>query len=595
MDFRIISKQVFIIGILLLGGLLLGGCEENYKLFDTTPSFETGKPKIRFLNLHFIEKNLTLNIGDGKLVKQNLVHRELTAYEEAPDFLNEKTPFVVTDADGTVLLQDSLSVQEGNNYTFYISPAYNTIISDFQITGTATSRLMASLRTDKVGYGLIADPISASLADRATVRQVSFTPIIVAKPEFFFLESIDNLPYSINANEDDIYFIKDQTRQPDYAFGSSFINFGYQVTSPGSYHFRWGGRGVAATSITSNVQLERVMNLSSAQPYHFQAGKTYTILSNGTVGSSNDLVFPSNVRGPIALSPIPYEAFILDDLDASARTLVPVAFDRASRQVAIINFIDLNYMWKATNPATQLQLSIRGVVPTKGQLYFDDPRLINLPGNVCFETKQFGNQIIESLPVGFSRPALASSEANLKANGKYFAFHYIDQSSTAKIKVVEADTVVNYNSVIRINFANFSPDLEHLAVMNAETKQVLIPDVRFTELSNSAELTVDRSFIGSRVVEKVAKLLVIRPSTNEVLFEIDLTPTDVEDGITNLLLGGGQRNSGLIYTVIFSGKYNATTGPDQFQKTLFCLERADQPTNSGENIFDWRLSYGLFP
>ncbi len=570
--------------------LFLYGCKEDYMPFDTKPAFEISKPKIRFVNLHFSKTLLTLNIGNGKLIKSNLRYRELTAYEEAPDFLTEGTPFFIADETGAILLRDTISTSEGNNYTFFVSPAYIGTWTNYQITtpGSPKSRYMASLLTDKVGYAFIADPVSSALADRASVRQITFSPPLRAEALPYFISAT---PENKKPNQPFSYIPARTENAPDFSSSLSFINFGYDVATPDHYNFFWGS--FTATGINNQPETGKTLNLGVRQPFTLEAGKSYTVITNGTVGESNDIedanaVIPSSSNNPLILKPIPYEAFILDDSDGSARTLKPMPLERISRQVAILNFIDLNYQWKSANPTELLVPRINGVLPRPG----------GVNGSVTFESEAFGDQVVDVAVANLSRPLLASTKASFAANGKYLVFHYLDNDNTPKVKVLEADTVVKYDSPIRVNFANFCPDLEPVSIKNLETGEILISEIKFTDMSKSIELPVERYFIGTKaVLENVYKLAAIRPGTEEVMFEIDLTQ-DYYDGTTNLIFNEasqGQRNSAFIYTVIFSGRYNAVDEGEKFRKTILALERADKPTHNYESIFDWRILYGELP
>lgn len=582
----IVKRQLVKLGVCTgLIMMLVTGCQEDYVPFDETPAFVIGKPKIRFVNLHFFKSDLTLNIGNGKLIKNNLHYRDLTAFEEAPEFLLERTPFFVSDESGAILLEDTISIREANNYTFYISPSYKSWYSNYQVvtaSGSPKIRHMASIISDKVGYAFIADPVSSALADRASIRQLTLSPSLSRSglPNF--------VPASQNFNADILTrytFVPLRTdNAPDYSSGPSFINFGYQVGPPDNY-ITYVGTG----------QFDRAFNLGTLQPITFKAGKSYTVVTNGTVGLGNDVenaddVIPETSNNPLKLKPVPYEVFILEDADGSARTLTPMPLDRMSRQVAKIVFVNLNSLWKSAYPNAPLIARINGAHPRVSTYLID--------GSTEYESIDFGNQIIDVAISTLSRPLITSAEATLSAGGKYFAFHYLDGDNKTKLKVIQADTVAKYNAVIRVNFANFSPDLEPVNIRNAETGQILISDITFTEVSNSIELPVERHFIGTKaVLEKVAKLEVVRPETGEVLFEIALTQ-NYFDGTTNLIFNEasqGQRNSAFIYTVIFSGRYNATDEIQKFRKTIFAFEKADKPTHNYENVFDWQAFYGELP
>ncbi len=605
------NKQTIILS--LISSLFLWSCTKEYKFFDTKPTNQMGKPKIRFVNLHFNRQILNLNISEGKIIKE-LRRHELSAYEDAPDYLYKKTSFTVTDSSGAILLQDTLSIKEGSNYTFYISPAYKGQKTDFQ----QQIRYMFSLRKDAVSYALIADPILSSLPDRANVRQVSFSPAIVSSPNREVL--VDLRPYFFtipNLGQNNASTFIPEIKPADFLSNSMYVNFGYSVAEPRDYNFYWGG-GILATGADNNIRSGRGLNLSANQPVNFQSGKSYTVITNGTVGESNDIKDAADVipiigngtpgsassSNPLKLVPIPYEVFILDDADGTSRTLAPLPISRLSRQVAIVNFINLNYKWSFENPSSLLRLNISGTIPPDGRLSSGDERLVSNPNSqyTVTETKQFGDRTIGVVPEGLSRPELSTTESVLTPNGKYFAFHYIDKDNKAKLKLFNADTTVFYDTRVKVNFANFSPDIEPVSVINSDTKEVLLSELKFADLSRSIELPVERTFIGfNSIYEKTTKLAVIRSSNGQVLFEIDLSPDKLRNNVVgkallfNLHSYGGQRNSAYIYTVIFSGKYSVSTGIDKFQKNIFCFERADKPTFNYEEVYDWQLSYALLP
>jgi hypothetical protein len=604
--------------IFLLACLGLAGCEKDYKVFDTVPAFVVGKPKIRFLNLHFFKTRLTVNISNGRLVKENLVHRALTAYEELPDDLRGIVPYTVTDSAGAEVLRDTLRLQEGSNFTLVIFPAYDGKLSDYQSPPPSPSlvRYMITLRSDRVNAALVGDPLSPPFQDRSAVRLVTLSPDMVVNPagatRFTLLPAQSNAFQNQFLEVNGTVVVPALPRLPTPATpGIAFRSFVYGVAEPGDYIATWsnlaGITSVFNPDADGQVSGGKTLRLVDFQPYTLQPGKSYTVITNGTVGESNDVTFPSDVRSPLPLKPIPYEAFILEDGDGTARNLVPVALERQSRQTAVVGFVNLNYSWQAANPFTELRLANQGTLMESGRLsnrnshgflsFFSTPYTLA-------ETRQFGDRLLSVAVDGFSRPTLAETRVNLAPNGKYLAFHYLDRDNTARLKVFPADTVVRYGQAIRINFANFSPDLEPVAVADARTRRVLVSRLAFAELSQTVDLPLDRSFVGapggngSFVVEKMNKIAIIRPATGETLFEIDLTPVDIFTSQTNRLLGGlgGQQNSGIVLTVIFSGRYNPGGSPaEKFEKRILALERADRPTNSGEEVFDWRMVYGLLP
>lgn len=583
---KIITSCILSIG---LSALVLIGCEKDYKVFDTTPNFVVGKPKIRFVNLHFLEKEVILTIGADKLVK-NLNYRELSAYEEAPDYLADRTPYTVTDPSGAVLLQDTLSVTKGSNYTLFILPSYATVITDYQIPSSLLIRLMISTENKRAKAALIVDPLSSSLADRASVRQVTFDPSMILEREGLptFEDEKKNIFTAV---------VVEGASPPDFSFSSSYKNYGYFSATPGEYGIFWGskksGQSTFATEVINSADNGKALNLEATTPITFEKGKSYTVITNGTVGISNDVVYALSTRGPLSLKPIPYEAFVLDDSDGTARTLVPIPFARSSTQVAVLSFFDLNYEWKAVNPASLLGLAIKGLpIPNYGSQ---------------FESSETGDQTIELLPIGLSRPVISSATTNLQPNGKYFVFHYLDKDKTAKTKIIQPDTVVKYGATLKVNFGNFSPDLGPAGVLNLTTNELVIPELKFSEVSQSIELPLDRSFtvapeIGIIAIEKAPKLAIVRPGSKEILVEIDLTPISSLTGLPGLLFSGakltpgavaGQDNLGIVYTVVLSGNYTSTSDLDKFRKNIFAFSRSDKPTNSRENVFDWKLDYDV--
>jgi hypothetical protein len=311
--------------LIVLTSLYLASCKDDYRIFDTRPAFVVGKPKIRFLNLHFAQTRITVTIGGGKLVKENLVRRSLTAYEELADDLREQVPYIVTDSAGNELLRDTLTLQEGKNFTLVIFPAYNGIISDYQVPNNGLRRYMQTMIPGRARAALLADPLTPPFVDRAAVRQVYLSPDLVFNPNNAALFRMFPVRTDVFANyfrdytEPPVIPTRPEVALPPALPQTAFLSFEYGVVTPGDYFSTWGGVPDLGYLIGPNTQglakSGKELPLATFTPYTLQAGRSYTVLLNGTVGQSNDVITPLQVRTPLPLRPIPYEAFVLDDAD----------------------------------------------------------------------------------------------------------------------------------------------------------------------------------------------------------------------------------------------------------------------------------------
>jgi hypothetical protein len=554
----IMNTPSFLLRLLVCLSILAGAVscsliDEDYTPFNTDPTIKMTAPKVRVLNLNFKQGSIQLSIG-GKRYQNDLKHRQLTAYEETTATMLGDSVVEVFDGEGNLLTKTKLDVSFGSNYTFAVIPAYRRVMSKFMLSNSERERWMIKARTDSAVLVIIPDPVLPPIPDRSSTRFVALA-LDQAQSHRLFVEPL--WLYNANPNPEFGTYIQyfpltlplegfpgdpgfHRYDPPRYQIGQYYPFDAQRVSvySPGKISFGMEYESGQAPPVTT-------------QPFNFEAGKSYTIITNGTHGLVGDSSEPTaeNVAKP--LEPIPYELFILHDEDQSARTLVPESQHRMSDLSANINFLHLNTAWRSS----AMCLSIDGAVYRPDQQARNDYASIFI-----HQTSLTGKRKLGAVAAGTVRPTIVEQEFETKIGGYYMTFFYAGEDGAPKLKTVEQDTTFAAGK-LRVNISHFSSDLGEVRVLNDATGEVLIPSLSFEHISRYIELPINVSpgyDTNYPLNKKVDALRVVKASDGETLFNLNLSYYDFNYMADQLVVDGSRfTGSGMMnYSVVLSGKYH---------------------------------------
>jgi hypothetical protein len=480
--------------------LCLVSCQDNYTPFDTASSLELGNIQIRFVNLDFNKPQINIELG-GKIYKQNLAYREITAYQTINSDILGDSIVKITDGNGQVLCVDTIAIQLGNNYTFAIKPAYEQVLSQYQQFSPPTivnGRLMLKVKKDISELAVIPDPILPPFSDRTSARFVA-----LARDHAFLTADISTGGYVNNTHLRLVEQYKDFDGYPKgdvivelpggFNADEAAIIDPYQVLYRLSSYQVFSPKNASVVSVPlesaggandNQATMRGYADRLYTNTFSFQAGKSYTIISNGTQGFTNDVALITDEEIPIALEPIPYEVYILDDTDGTARVLNPETMMPLEELTATIRCYQLD---KSIQPS--IALSSNGT-------FIKD--LVETTLDNLYTTDKFGNQALASAPVistysggvPASYPILAQTQVSLEKGGNYAVYFYQQDDGSRHLKVLKDDEIYKKN-ILRINFAHFSSDVGAIKVINSLTGQTLISQLNFEEESNYVEFPIN--------------------------------------------------------------------------------------------------------
>lgn len=537
--------------------------DEDYTPFNTDPTIAMTAPKVRVLNLNFKQGSIQIDIG-GKRYQSDLTHRQLTAYEETTAAMLGDSVVEVFDGEGKLLTKAKLDVNVGSNYTFAVIPAYHRVMSKYMLSNSERERWMIKARTDSAVLVIIPDPVLPPIADRSSARFVALA-IDQAQSHELFVS-----PLALyNPNPNPAFGTYIQTISLTLPLKGFPGDPGFHRYDPPRYQIgQYYPFDAQRISVASSGKISYGMEYESGQapplttqPFDFEAGKSYTIITNGTHGLVGDSSEPTAEKVAKPLEPIPYELFILHDDDRGARTLVPEAQYRQSDLSANITFFHLNPVWRSS----PMCLSIDGAVYRPEQQARND-----YASTFTHQTTLTGKRKLGVVAAGTVRPTIVEQEFEPKIGGYYMTFFYADAAGAPKLKTVGQDTTFAVGK-LRVNISHFSSDLGEVRVLNDATGEVLIPSLSFEQSSSYIELpvTVSPGYDWNYPLnKKVDALRVVKASDGETLFNLNLSYYDFNYMADMLVVDGSPftDNGMMNYSVVLSGKFYDPT--QVFSKTV---------------------------
>jgi hypothetical protein len=556
--------------------IVFWACEDEYKPFDDSPTVKITASKIRFLNLHFKQPSLNIKVGN-RTFAEDVPYRQLTASQEAVAEVIGDTILTIEDLAGNVLLTQKLKMGGvGSNNTIVITPDYERVNSNFLFP----DRLLLKAKVESARIAVLNDLTGPPLDDRTAIRRVTVAPDEAALGSAN-VQSLPIVPFIDSANYDALlgeqlyegsFYILNATpfklpvTQLDEAYDKNNLLFyqstGYQIRSPQTTYFHIG---LPDNGFGNGYPIN-----SSTLPFNLEGGKSYTVLSSGTVGLVNDVARATVEKTPIPLEPIPYEFYFIEDSDLSARLIEPVTLYPDLEYYAYINLCGFNEGWINSYPNVGLNLLANGARA------FNKPFESNSISRYVFNAT--GKQQIKLTPASATYPVLGTSEIELRRGGEYLALYYKDLAGQDQFHVMELQRQPIAN-VLRLNIAHFSPDLGEIDLIDAKTKEVLISNISYSAVTNIIDLPVERLEKGNDITETVPVLRVVKHGTSEELFEVNLSSS-------GRLMSGNARNRAYVGTLFLSGRYH-TPELYPFSKQLTISQINRSPETTADEASDW--------
>jgi hypothetical protein len=471
----------------------------------------------------------------------------------------------VLDHEGKLLTRDTVSIRFGNNYTYAIIPAYNRLMSKYMLSNSERERWLMKVRTDSAIIVQIPDAILPPISDRSSARFIALAldqaqshgifvdPIWLYNPDFNPVGYYVPQPLKLNLP---LWGFPpapgfNRYNPPRYQVGTyyPFETQTVSVYSPGA---------VFSGMEYESGQAQKLITM----PVNFQAGKSYTIITNGTHGEVNDASELTAEARTVPLQPIPYEMYILDDSDGSARILTPEKQYEVPSLCANVALLHVSAKWMNT----PMNLSIDGAVYRPDQQARND-----YPGTFIHQTQIVGNRQLGATAAGAVRPVLAMATADLAINTYYIAYLYDDEKDVLKMKTQVQDTVFKEQTV-RVRIAHLCPDLENIRIVNTRTQEVVVTSLGFEGTSAYIELPIASSASTETWIpytKQVDGLQAQNAQTGQALFNIDLSYLDYNYNVTRLAFDASPYSEGgmLNYTVILSGRFHDPSS--RFLKSLW--------------------------
>lgn len=512
-------------------GVIDSACTNDFEPFQTRKTaLANGNPKVRVLNLH-ANKTVSVKIG-GRIFADNIEKNKLTAFIEIDAPLLGDSVMEVFDQDGKSLNRQKVAIAFGSNYTFTVIPKYDRVRTTFQMENTESGPKRWLYHP--ADTAVIVVPIVTSalppLPDRFAFRHAALAidqasgQGISSYPLNWF-----NARYPASSGRDGREF----TLPLNY-----FSPVGYNKNAPPEwqmspyYILKYGENTVIETQGVNNVGDNDKPLMSGAAQYHqskgydFLIGHSYTIITSGTHGVLNDVVTPSDNDSPIALEPIAYEMFILDDNDGVEQTLQPLqqfqGLEASGPQLDLQHLSPSNngniISMTIDNAQVSLFADLRDLYTTGARAASFLPYTISsnyqtLGWYTEYGTDQIGVKTVGVTPLASTSPILASSQPiELKLATRYSTYYYEDGAGKGKLMTV-GNAAEHIEGVMRVRLIHLSPDAGEISIIASSTNEVLVPTLRFEERSPYVEVPHEDAIIKIVMVSSGEEIATIDLST----------------------------------------------------------------------------------